>query len=169
MPRRFLVLGLLCFLAGPVAAQTLGDLTGGSSAAYYRHASDSDIIIEVKVWGAVTHPGLYEVRQGVTLSTLLTLAGGPAASVQSEDADRAFVVRLLRPRPGGGYDVLTETRMENAVVMLGEDPTLLQGDVVVAEESIRQRRSWRDALAVLASVGTLTTIVLQVIQLTRAS
>ena len=162
-------LGLLCALAHPAAGQGLGDLTGSAPAAFYRHADAADIVVEVKVWGAVRHPGLYEVRQGIALSTLLTLAGGPDAATQTNATDRTFIVRLLRPQPEGGYAMLAETRMENAVAMLDEDPTLLQGDIVLAEEIVRQRTSWRDVLAVVASVGTLATIVLQVIQLTRSS
>ncbi|MDX1545708.1 MAG: SLBB domain-containing protein [Rhodothermales bacterium] len=168
MLRLLLALGLAGLVAAPVAAQTLGDLRGaGSNTAHYVFADPNDITLEVKVWGAVAHPGFYEVRQGLTLSTILSLAGGPQSTAQTTQTDRTFTIRLLRPRPDGGFDTVTETVMDNAVEVLREDPVLLQGDIVVAEETVRQRFGWRDGLALVSSLGTLTTIVLQIVQLSR--
>ncbi|MFQ5568334.1 MAG: SLBB domain-containing protein [Rhodothermales bacterium] len=139
-------------------AQSLDDLRR-SSGAYYRFASESDITIEVKVWGAVRNTGLYEVRQGLKLSTLLSLAGGPQSTARDARTKSTFTVRLLRLQPEGHHAVIAETVMENEILLLDQDPTLLSGDVLVAEEQLRQRFGWRDGVTLVTALGTLTLIV----------
>ena len=143
---------------GTVQAQTLDDLKG-STAAYYRFADPTDITVEVKVWGSLQYPGFYEVPQGTRLSTLVTLAGGPLA-VRDAQSHRIFTIRLWRPQPNEGpHQTISETRMEDEILVLSEDPVLLSGDIVVADELVKQRFNWRDGLAVLTSVASLVLII----------
>ena len=112
---------MLGLAGGTVQAQTLGDLISSSTAAFYKFADPTDITIEVKVWGSVQYPGLYEVRQGTRLSTLLTLAGGPVGGSDSR-MRRTYTIRVWRPQPNSGvYEAISETRMENEIAMLGDD------------------------------------------------
>ena len=147
-------------LAGEtVQAQTLGDLISSNAGAYYKFADPTDITIEVKVWGSVQYPGLYEVPQGTRLSTLLTLAGGPLGGSDSRTR-RTYTIRHLRPQPNSGvYQAISESLMENEIVMLNDDSVLLPGDVIVAEEKVKQLFNWRDALSIATSLGTLVLVI----------
>ena len=154
----FFVLLMIGLAGGTVQAQTLNDLRS-NTAAYYRFADPTDITIEVKVWGSVQYPGFYEVPQGTRLSTLLTLAGGPQGERDSQ-MRRTYMIRLWRPQPNSGlYQTISETRMKNEIVMLSDDPVLLSGDMVVADEEIKQRFSWRDLLSVVAAIGSIVLVI----------
>ncbi len=155
----FLVLLMIGVAGGTVQAQTLGDLRS-NTAAYYKFADPTDITIDLKVWGAVGNPGLYEVRQGMRLSTLLSLTGGPQGAASDTRTRRTLTIRLWRPQPNGGpYQAIFETQMEDEIVVLNDDPVLLSGDVIVADEMVRQLFNWRDALSIATSIGTLVLII----------
>ena len=160
----FLVLLMIGLAGGTVQAQTLDDLRG-NTAAYYRFADPTDITIDLKVWGAVGNPGLYEVRQGMRLSTLLSLTGGPQGVASDTRTRRILTIRLWRPQPNGGpHQAIFEIQMENEILVLNDDPVLLSGDVIVADAMVKQRFNWRDGLAVLTSVGTLILIIERLVQ-----
>ncbi len=160
----FLVLLMIGVAGGTVQAQTLDDLRS-NTAAYYKFADPTDITIDLKVWGAVGNPGLYEVRQGMRLSTLLSLTGGPQSVASDTQTRRTLTIRLWRPQPNGGpYQAIFETQMEDEIVVLNDDPVLLSGDVIVADEVVKQRFSWRDGLAILTSVGTFILIIERLVE-----
>ena len=152
---------LICFViagfaSGAVEAQTIAALRGG---AYYRFADESDLTMEIKVWGAVSNPGLYEVREGMNLSTVLSLAGGPQAALQARNTASIFTVRLYRLQVGDRYQLFTETLMENQIGPLNSDPVLVQGDMVFTEAQTRQRFGWRDGLSILTAVAAIALVV----------
>ncbi len=161
----FLVLLMIGVAGGTVQAQTLSDLMSNTGA-YYKFADPTDITIDLKVWGAVGNPGLYEVRQGMRLSTLLSLAGGPQGVASDTRTRRILTIRLWRrPQPNGGpYQAIFEVQMENEILVLNDDPVLLSGDVIVADAMVKQRFNWRDGLAVLTSVGTFILIIERLVQ-----
>ena len=153
MRRYLLVCLLIAGLAGQAAhAQPVPTLQSG---AYYRHANTSDVTIEVKVWGAVQNPGLYEVRQGLTLSSVLSLAGGPQALGQVPGTSSSFTVRLFRRQGEGPYRLFTETSMDKELLPLTQDPVLMSGDMLMTEERTRQRFGWRDGISILTALGTI--------------
>ena len=156
--KRCLLIGFVIagFASGAVHAQTINALRGG---AYYRFADESDLTMEIKVWGAVNNPGLYEVREGLNLSTVLSLAGGPQAGVQARNTVSTFTVRLYRLQTGDRYQLFTETLMENRIGLLNSDPVLVRGDMVIAEERTRQRFGWRDGLSILTAVATVVLVI----------
>ncbi len=155
----FLVLLMIGIAGGTVQAQTL-DGFSGNSGAYYRFADPTDITIDLKVWGAVSNPGLYEVRQGMRLSTLLSLAGGPQGAERTARTRTTLTIRLWRPQPNGGpYQAIFEIQMQDEILVLNDDPVLLSGDVIVADEVVKQLFNWRDGLAILTSVGTFILII----------
>jgi hypothetical protein len=140
-------------------AQSL-DLPTRNAGAYYTYVDDpSDITIEVKVWGSVQNPGLYEVRQGLNLSTLLTLAGGPLTSSRGPRMKSALTLRLYRLQPGGQYVTLYETLMQDELIALDQDPVLTHGDMLVVDEKVRQSFGWRDGLSVLTALGTIALVI----------
>lgn len=150
---------------GTAQAQSLESLMRGGSGAYYTFADPTDITIQVKVWGAVGSPGLYEVRQGMHLSTLLTLAGGPTTGIQDPRSRRTMTLRLWRPQQGAPHQLLFETQMEDEIFVLDEDPALLNGDMLILEEQVKQRFSWRDGLSILTAVGTVVLLAERIINL----
>ena len=160
----FLVLLMIGVAGRTVQAQTLDDLRSNTGA-YYKFADPTDITIDLKVWGAVSNPGLYEVRQGMRLSTLLSLAGGPQGVVGDPRRRRILTIRLWRPQPNGGpYQAIFEIQMEDEILVLNDDPVLLSGDVIVADEMVRQLFNWRDGLAILTSVGTFILIIERLVE-----
>lgn len=160
---RFLLAGFLSLLCmGTLQAQSLEQLRGDSGA-FFTFAEPSDITIEVKVWGAVSNPGLYEIRQGTHLSTLFTLAGGPQNSVQNANTNRIFTLRLYRSQGEGEPMLILDQHVENGILLLNEDPVLMHSDLLVLEEQIKQKFNWRDGLSVLTAVGTIVLIVTQLI------
>ncbi len=155
----FIFLLMIGVAGGTVQAQTLDDLRS-NPAAYYRFADPTDITIDLKVWGAVSNPGLYEVRQGMRLSTLLSLAGGPQGVERTTRTRRPLTIRLWRPQPNGGpYQAIFETQMQDEIVVPNDDPVLLSGDVIVADEVVKQLFNWRDGLAILTSVASLVLVI----------
>ena len=159
--KRLLLIGFIMagLAPGLVDAQTIDDLRGGS---YYRFADVSDVTMEIKVWGAVANPGFYEVREGLNLSTVLSLAGGPQAPPASRSTASAYSVRLFRLQTGDRYQLFTETLMENQLGMLNSDPVLMQGDMVITEAKTRQRFGWREGLSILTATATLVLVVDQI-------
>lgn len=160
---RFLLTSVLVLLCTyPLQAQSLEDLKG-EAGAFYTFADPSDITIEVKVWGAVSNPGLYEIRQGVHLSTLFSLAGGPRNSVQNASTSRSFSLRLYRSQGEGEPILLLEQYVEDGILLLNEDPTLMHGDLLVLEERVKQKFNWRDGVSILSVVGTLVLVAERII------
>ncbi len=159
--KRCLLIGFVIagFASGAAEAQSIEALRGG---AYYRFADGVDVTMEIKVWGAVTNPGFYEVREGLNLSTVLSLAGGPQAPAQPRSTTSTFTVRLFRLQAGGAYQLFTETRMENELRVLNSDPVLIQGDMIFTEAKVRQRFGWRDALSVVTALATSVLVFDQV-------
>ena len=153
----FVIVGLV---GGVAHAQSIEALRGG---AYYRFADDVDVTMQIKVWGAVTNPGFYEVREGLNLSTVLSLAGGPQPSLEAGSTTSTYSVRLYRLQAGGQLQLFTETVMENQIGVLNSDPVLVQGDMVITEAKTRRRFGWRDGLTVLTAVATSVLVVDQVL------
>ena len=159
--KRLLLPGLIlaCLSCGVVHAQSIEALRGGS---YYRFADVSDVTMEIKVWGAVANPGFYEVREGLNLSTVLSLAGGPQPPALSRNTVSSYTVRLYRLQAGDQYRLFTETVMEDQLGLLTSDPVLQTGDMVFTEAKTRQRFGWRDGIAILTVLATTALVVDQV-------
>lgn len=155
----FIFMLLVGFATKGGVAQSL-DIPERNSGAYYRYVDDpSDITIEVKVWGSVQNPGLYEVRQGLNLSTLLTLAGGPLATGRGPRLKSTLTLRLSRLQPSGQYVTIYETLMQDELLALDQDPVLAHGDMLVVDEKVRQTFGWRDGLSVLTALGTIVLVI----------
>lgn len=154
--RSFLVSCVLALLAfGTAQAQTLPRLTGAPGA-YYLFAESGDITVQVSVWGTVANPGLYELREGTHLSTLLSLAGGPRLPEISRRRAYTLRVRLIRD----GQTVL-ERLMQDQLIVGEEDPALRDGDVLTVEALVeeRDRFTWRDVFPIISTAASLVLIL----------
>lgn len=134
-----------------------------STAAYYRYATPEDLTIRVNVWGGVRFPGYYEVPRGTTLSTLLSLTGGPVYADRRVGDEHTLLLKLTR----GSQVVLSQQTVNNALVVEA-DVALQEGDVVTVEGITRPRSTWRDyAPIVSAGASLLSALVVIVVNLSR--
>jgi len=162
-----LLVGLLAvpLMADPAHGQRFGRIDETqSNVAYFYHAQPGDATVQVSVWGTIPRPGIYEVPDSTDLDKLLTMAGGAPLEARQENRDAATInVRVYRPTPDSARSVLFASSIEE---MLSEDTTypLLRDDDIIVIETIQPRRrfTWRDALSVLSSLGTLTLLGLRI-------
>ena len=130
------------------------------SASVYRIAEPGDIVTTVNVWGALRNPGLYEITEGTRLSTLLSMAGGPAIAERRNRDRRTVMVRLIREGESGAQrTAVFESIMENEILVSDEDPVLQEGDVLAVEILVEQRFSWRDVFPIVAAVASVALAV----------
>lgn len=156
-----LVLLLVLLLAGAGAhAQVLG---GASGVAVYRYAEPGQMTKDVQVWGAVRSPGIYQVERDTDLLTVLTLAGGPAVSTEDDRTVRNVTVRVIR-EPGSARTLLLDTTLGALTSGDLPLPELRDGDLVSLTAETRQRFTWRDALSVTSSLGTLALVILRIVE-----
>ena len=127
------------------------------SASVYRFAETGDLTITVNVWGAVRNPGLYEVPEGTHLSTLFSLAGGPATAERTTRQRLTTTLKLMREEDR--EKAVFESVMENEILVLDEDPVLQEGDVMTVEVLVQQRFSLRDVFPIVAAIASLTLAV----------
>jgi len=162
-----LLVGILAsaWTADPAHGQRFGRIDETqSNVAYFYHAQPGDATVQVSVWGTIPRPGIYEVPDSTDLDKLLTMAGGAPLEPRQENRDAATInVRVYRPTPDSARSVLFASSIEN---MLSEDTEypLLRDDDILVIETIQPRRrfTWRDALSVLSSLGTLTLLGLRI-------
>lgn len=157
-------------------AQDINDLVGiDAGGAYTRFAQPGDITIQVSVWGN-THAGIWEVTQGLHLSTLFTLAGGPQSNQGSSNLNqigpgsgrivRTVTLRLLRKQQDD-YVVVFEDVMKDRLSPLKEDPVLQDGDLVLVESQVRRTLGWRDALTIIGSIGSTVFLIDRLVSFAR--
>lgn len=158
------LLVLLSIQTMEVQAQVL-PLPASPARAYYRFAEPGDLTMQVKVWGDVMAPGLYEISQGTSLSTLLSLAGGPNLG-RTTRQDVTLHIRLLRDQGGRDAEVY-QVVMENGIVSLEDDPVLDPNDMLVVERVMKERFGWRDLLPFISSGASLGVLVLNIVRFSR--
>jgi len=162
-----LLVGLLAvpLMADPAHGQRFGRIEDTqSNVAYFYHAQPGQATVQVSVWGTIPRPGIYEVPDSTDLDKLLTMAGGAPLDARTENRDAPEInVRVYRPTPDSARSVLFASSIAD---MLSEDtnyPVLRDDDIIVIETiRPRQRFTWRDALSVLSSVGTVTLLALRI-------
>ncbi|MEP0548668.1 MAG: SLBB domain-containing protein [Rhodothermales bacterium] len=158
-----LALFLFCFTmlgAGSAEAQTL---TTNSGVAVYRYANPGQPTMDVRVWGAVRSPGVYQVERDMDLIEVLTLAGGPSIPSADDRSVRNVHVEILREAAAGRTAVLTTT-LDALTALDTPLPDLQDGDLVSLSVQTQQRFTWRDALSVTTSVAALAVLVLRILE-----
>jgi len=172
-PRKWLLLLIVGLTAGAAHAQSLADLQGQRGGAYIRFAEPGDITIQVTLWGSA-RAGIYEVTQGMHLSTLLSIAGGPPVGAVGQggrmqqfgqgDIISDVTIRLMREQ-GAQWTTLLEVQMEKEVTPLPEDPVLQDGDLIIVDTDSRRTFGWRDGLQIIGSVGATVFLIDRLIDL----
>lgn len=170
------VLGLVPKNAKAQVPPTSDLLSSYSGGAYYRIADPGDITIQVSVWGSASRTGLYEVRQGMKLSTLFTLVGGGQVSVRNSASGSinqggrvkyTLDVRLLRPQGDGRFVEVFSKYMENQLSPFEEDIVLEDGDILVMESEVRTRVGFRIILSYIAAIGSTVFLIDRIIDLAQ--
>jgi len=65
----------------------------------------------------------------------------------------------LRQAPEYKAESTVYIHMEDRILTLDRDPTLLNGDVRVSDEQVKQRFGWRDGLSVLTAAATIVLVI----------
>ena len=154
---------LVCLvLAGlsPAYGQTL---TTSSGVAVFRYANPGQPTMDIRVWGAVRSPGVYQVERDTDLIDVLTLAGGPAIPSEDDRSVRNVSVEVLRGTGAGRTPVLTTT-LDALTARDMPLPELQDGDLVSLVLQSKQRFTWRDALSVTSSVAGLALLILRLVE-----
>ena len=168
-------MGALCvsclLSSSPTQAQQFGRIDDTqSNVAYFYHAQPGEATVQVSVWGTIPRPGIYEVPDSTDLDKLLTMAGGAPVGARQENRDPATImVRVYRPGENAAAEadsertLLFESNLNKMLNGMASYPTFRDDDIVVVETiRPRQRFTWRDAISVLSSVGTLTLLTLRI-------
>jgi hypothetical protein len=154
---------LLVAASGTVQAQLV---TASPGVAVYRYAEPGQPTMDVKVWGAVRTPGIFQVELDSDLLDVLTLAGGPLYDREVPNVERTVTVRLSRGSQGA-RSIVFEQPLDDLVTQAISMPALQDGDVVSVEVDVRQRFGWRDGLTLLSTAGTVAVLVLNILRFNR--
>jgi hypothetical protein len=135
-----------------------------STVAYFYHARPGEATVQVSLWGTVPSPGIYEVPDTTELDKLLTMAGGAPLEPTVEGRDEPTItVRVYRPEGGGDRALLFESDLQPMLNGEVAYPDLRDDDIVVVD-TVRPRDpfSFRDALSVTSTLGTLLLLGLRI-------
>lgn len=145
---------------GPAYGQTL---TTSSGVAVFRYANPGQPTMDIRVWGAVRSPGVYQVEPDTDLIDVLTLAGGPDIPSEDDRLVQNVSVEVLRGMGAGSTPVLTTT-LDALTARDTPLPDLQDGDLVSLVLQSKQRFTWRDALSVTSSVAGLALLILRLVE-----
>ena len=161
LPRMPLLAAGLFFSLLAVAPAYAQIAPSTQGAAVYRYVEPGNPTMDVRVWGAVGRPGVYQVARDTDLIALLTLAGGPMISVDDDRVRRNVSVQVTRG-DGASRARVAEMPLEELTFGTARLPDLQNGDVVTVNVVSRSRFTWRDALTVVSSAGTVALLVLRI-------
>lgn len=153
------LLVLLAFAASDTSRAQL--VTASPQVAVYRYAEPGAPTMEVRVWGAVGTPGLYQVERDTDLLQLLSYAGGPLAGVESDREERDVYVQLARGSSGDRTIILDE-RLD-ALLADAAYPEPQDGDIVTVRVETQQKFQLRDLAVFTSSIGTLALVILRIV------
>ena len=129
--------------------------TETSVAPYFYFTERGAPTVRVELWGAVATPGLYDIRAGTDLRTLLSLAGGPNLADVGLNKQRLDVIIVRGP---DGARVPLEI-FDVTEIPYGQNPLLRSGDTVYIRSATKRRFTLRDGITIVASiVGLLLAI-----------
>ena len=143
-------------VAGRTVRDVEADITHRLKAKYMQNpqvsVSVKDAVgLRVTVEGAVAKPGVFPVRGGVTLLTLIAQSGG-----FTDTADKSAVAIFRNTETGH-----TAARFDAKAIAAGaaQDPPVFGGDTIVVDESAA-RTAWKDFLGgVLPVAGVATRFI----------
>jgi hypothetical protein len=152
-----LCVGIGCLQPGQ--GQVLPENWSGGGA-FYDLASPDAVKMQVHVWGTIRSPGIYQLPRDTKLSTLFTVAGGYAMQPLERGTRQQTTLRLLRPN-GSGYDEVFSAELGRDISPLAFDPTLLSGDILTVETTMRRRVGAREVLSMAGSVASIAYLIVR--------
>lgn len=155
-----LLFGLLVVTLGSECYAQM--VTSSPQVAVYRYAVPGRPTMDIRVWGGVRTPGVYQVELETDLLEVITYAGGPLVGVESDREERDVYVQLVRG-DSGGREVVVEDELEALVTGGVAYPDLQDGDIVSLRVETRQRFQLRDAAVFTSSLGTLALVIIRII------
>ncbi|MEM8488543.1 MAG: hypothetical protein AAF564_23550 [Bacteroidota bacterium] len=165
--RLAVVLGLFVFIqiAGAPYAQAqefgrMDDVETNINAFYYL-VEPGTATIQISVFGKVQNPGVYVLEDGVNLSLLLGLSGGPTSTNQP-DVKQTTTVRMYR-NSGSMRSLAYEASFDEVMDRAADSPTLSEGDIVIIDVEQKRKMNWRDIFTV---IGPLLSTLLLIERLT---
>lgn len=158
MSRALLLVLLLGVLAPTLRAQGVTTISGVS---VFRYAEPGMSTEDIRVWGAVRSPGIYQIEPTTDLLTLLTLAGGPLIAGEDDRTIREVDVRVIR-EPEGVREIVLDLPLDDLLSTDAQLPDLQDGDLVSLRARSQQRFTWRDALSIATTVGTAVLLGLRI-------
>ncbi len=165
-PRFACALLVLAALAPAARGQVLDDFQRSrySPGGFYKYTETGDLTVRAQAWGSVRYPGLHEVPQGTTVSTLLSLAGGPTLAERRQQDERTIRLRFYRAAEAGARTLVFEQMMTNDLSALEQDPVLQAGDVLVVDSVIKPGYTWRDYLPIASVAVSVAVLIVQVLR-----
>lgn len=155
---------LILLAAAPALAQRNPTDVISQGTSYHVFAQPGEATIEVLVLGDASS-GIYVVGSGTDLSKFLALIGGAGSERTTDDTEVKKMIRLLREE-GGQRVVVYEAQLEELLREPSAYPQLQDGDVFTVETEVSRRFSLRDTLSIVSSLGTLTLLVIRIIDFT---
>ncbi len=161
------VLGLFVFIQFVGVPQAQGqqfgrlDDTETNIDAFYYLVEPGSATIQISVFGKVQNPGVYVLEDGINLSLLLGLSGGPTSSNQP-DIKQTTTVRMYR-NSGSMRSLAYEASFDEVMDRAADSPTLSEGDIVIIDVEQKRKMNWRDIFTV---VGPLLSTLLLIERLT---
>lgn len=152
--------GLLALLLTPVSwgaalAQLEGSFGGRqsmSSTAYYYISKAGEITMPINLWGAVNHPGRYEIPISTDLVELLSFAGGPTSRALM---DEVRIIRTVR-RDNLMRKVEFQVNLDEMQRLDEKALDLEPGDTIVIEGG---SMDWQDYALIVSTVATLAVAI----------
>lgn len=130
---------------------------------YYYFARPSDFTMKVMVSGEVRAPGLYQVKEGLKLNELLSLAGGPVIVSRPHQDERMIFVRVSRKTESGRVIIYDET-FENFMVSIEDFIEIKEGDIIYVESVVKQGFSKRDILPIAGIIVGVLGVIANVVR-----
>jgi hypothetical protein len=130
---------------------------------YYYHARPGEATVQVSVWGTIPQPGIYEVPDTTSLDKLMTMAGGAPLEARREGRDAPTItVQVYRPGPDGRRQIF-EAQLTDLLNGNPQYPDFRDNDIVVVETvTPKSPFTWRDALSLTSTLGTLVLLGLRI-------
>jgi hypothetical protein len=118
---------VICWSVTGAGAQSAGQAYNqiGSSMITTAPLNEREILIDVQIWGQVTHPGMYKVPVSTDVVGLISFAGGP------NDFAAMRRVKLVRGGVPAGRTFKLNLDQYTSTGDRGRIPMLEAGDVVV--------------------------------------
>lgn len=161
MRSTLLLLGVLVFAVGSECYAQM--VTTSPQVAVYRYAVPGRTTMDVRVWGAVRTPGVYQVELDTDLVEVISYAGGPLAGVESNVEERDVYVQLARGT-SDARDIVFDAKLEDLLTHDVAYPEPQDGDIVSLRVETRQRFRLRDLAVFTSSLGTLALVIIRIFE-----